>query len=164
VAGVVGEVDQGVAQLLVAGPAELDHPAPAGGDGDRHRPGERGQAVVVGEPGPHVAELAQQGRGSHAVAGLGQAGEDGRVGVDLQALDDLGLQLAFLTGGDLDGVQQGSDTHHPTGRLGRADPRQGAVWMRPSRVVTGVRPRSWRRRGNAASLAWVRVAAAWLVG
>ena len=30
-----------------------------------------------------------------AVAGLGQAGEDRLVGVDLQAFDDLGLQLAF---------------------------------------------------------------------
>jgi hypothetical protein len=44
------------------------------------------------------------------------------VGVDLQALDDLGLQLAFLAAGDLDGVQQGQHADRPSGRLGRADP------------------------------------------
>jgi hypothetical protein len=56
------------------------------------------------------------------VAGPGQAGEDVLVGVDLQALDDLGFQLAFLAAGDLDGVQQGQHADRPSGRLGRADP------------------------------------------
>ena len=43
------------------------------------------------------------------------------VGVELQALDDLGFQLAFLAAG-LDGVQQGQHADRPSGRLGRADP------------------------------------------
>jgi len=44
------------------------------------------------------------------------------VGVELQALDDLGFQLAFLAAG-LDGVQQGQHADRPSGRLGRAGSR-----------------------------------------
>jgi hypothetical protein len=53
------------------------------------------------------------------VAGPGQAGEDVLVGVDLQALDDLGFQLAFLAAGDLDGVPQAStQTARPAASAG----------------------------------------------
>ena len=103
-------------------PSGTDHPAFARGDGDRRGPTLGGQGFLGREAGAHVAELGQQRRRPDPVAGPGQAGEDVLVGVDLQALDDLGFQLAFLAAGDLDGVQQGQHADRPSGRLGRADP------------------------------------------
>jgi hypothetical protein len=70
--GVVGEVDQDVAQLLVAGRPEPDRAGLARGAGDWGDAAKGGQGVVVGEAGADVADLGQQPGGTHAVASLGQ--------------------------------------------------------------------------------------------
>jgi hypothetical protein len=98
------------------------------------------------------------------VAGLGQVGEDVLVGVDLQALGDVGLQVWFAAVGEFDRVPSAStQTARPAASTGLM-PAAGAVWMRPSSSARGLRPLECRRRRNASSRALVSSAAARLVG
>ena len=60
VAGVTGEVHDRGAQLLVTGKAEHDLLVLARLPGRWGRPGQGGQRLGVGEPGPAVADLGQQ--------------------------------------------------------------------------------------------------------
>ena len=63
VSGVVGEVDEGVAEFLVGGPAESDGVCILpDGSGDRGDAGEGGEGFLVGESGADVADLGQQQR------------------------------------------------------------------------------------------------------
>src|SRR3954471_19741044 len=117
VTGVGGEVADGVAQLLVRGPAEADGLDPArlaGGGGD---PGQAGQGVGGGEAAAGVADLGEQTGGAHG-ARAGQAGEDVTVGVQGQLLADPGGQGLDLGGQGLDLGGQGSQHGHE--RQGRA--------------------------------------------
>src|SRR4029453_9098525 len=91
VSGVVCEVDDCVAELLVGGPSESDRVGFAGCAGDRCDAGQGGQGFLVGEPGADVADLGQQQGCADAVAGLGQAGEDVGVGGGAAAVDGGGL-------------------------------------------------------------------------
>jgi hypothetical protein len=79
VAGVAGEVGEGIAQLLVGGPAEGDGPDLAGLSGGGRDTGQGGEAVAGGEPAACVADLGEQPGGADA-ARAGQGLEDGRVG------------------------------------------------------------------------------------
>src|SRR5215472_5748671 len=108
-AGVAGEVGDGVAELLVAGPAEPDGADLAGLAGGRRDPGQAGQRLRSREAGPAVADLGEQPGGADA-AGAGQAGEDVLVGVQRELLADLGGQgLDLLGEGDQDGQQGAGD-------------------------------------------------------
>jgi len=64
VAGVAGEVGDGVAELLVAGPAEGDGAHFAGLAGGGCGAGEAGQGVGGGEPGAAVADLGEETGGA----------------------------------------------------------------------------------------------------
>jgi hypothetical protein len=74
------------------------------------------------------------------VAGSGQRGEDVLVGMELQALDELGLQRSFLAGAGLDGLQQGQHTDGPPGRLDRAGPGRRGGLDAAEQDLDGVRP------------------------
>ena len=141
VAGVVGEVDQGVPELLVGGPAEA-----------RPRWSSCRWLLVTGAAPARAARdsssgkrartspsSAEQGRGSDPVAGLGQAGEDVGVGVGLQAFDDLGFQLALLAADGLDGVAAAPARRRPSavGFGGGQIPAGGAVVDAGEQVVDG---------------------------
>jgi hypothetical protein len=91
VAGVAGEVADGVAELLVGGPAEVGEGGLAGLAGGGGDAGQADQRFGGGEPGPAVTDLGEQPGGAHG-AGAGQRGEDGRVGVQGELLGDLGIQ------------------------------------------------------------------------
>src|SRR6266536_685570 len=101
VAAVGGEVDDRLAQLLVAGPAEADLGVAAGLAGRGRGAGERGQAVGGGEAAAGVADLDQELGGADA-AGSGQGLEDLPVGVQRELIGELCVE-----GGDLgaDGTQ-----------------------------------------------------------
>lgn len=88
---VVGEVDDRVAQLLVAGEPERDRVELAGPAGGGRDPGQGGERVVGGEPVARVTDLGEQGRGTHDPA-LGQRGEDVGVGVKLELFADLAFE------------------------------------------------------------------------
>ena len=127
VAGVVGDVDQSVAEFLVGGPAEADAGHLAAGFGDGRDSGQGGEGLLVGEPGAVVADLGEQGRGPDAMAGAGQAGEDVGVGVGVEAFDDLGPELAFLAVDSFDGAQQRQDGNGAALGLLGTDPGRGRV-------------------------------------
>src|SRR5215467_2828372 len=113
--GVAGEVADGVAELLVGGPAEPDGTvlaglASAGGDA-----GQAGQGIRGREAGAAVADLSQQAGGADA-AGAGKAGEDMGVGVQGELLVD-------LLGEDLDLLDQGAQGgQEGTGDVGLGSP------------------------------------------
>ena len=83
--GVAGEVADGVAELLVGGPAEADRTEPAGLASAGRDAGEAGQGVGGREASAAVADLGQQAGGADP-AGAGQAGEDVGVGVQRELL------------------------------------------------------------------------------
>src|SRR5512147_3050150 len=64
-AAVGGEVADRVAQLFVGGPAEPDGARPAGLAGGGGDPGQAGQRLWGGDPGPAVADLGEQPGGAH---------------------------------------------------------------------------------------------------
>ena len=61
------------------------------------------------------------------MAGFGQAGEDVRVGVGVEAFDDLGLEFAFLSSDGLDGAQQRGHADGVSVCLGRGQSCGGGV-------------------------------------
>ena len=83
VAAVAGEVTYGVAEVFVAGPAEIDNAAFAGLAGGWGNPGQADQRVRGGKAAAAVADLGQQPGGANPSA-AGQAGEDLLVGVHLK--------------------------------------------------------------------------------
>ena len=89
VPGAGGEVAGGVAELAAGRPPELDRGMLAGLAGDRCNPGQPGQRLRVGEPGPAVPDLGQQPRRAQR-ARARQGGEDVPVGVGGQLPGDLG--------------------------------------------------------------------------
>src|ERR1022692_1452332 len=91
VAGVAGEVAQGVAQLLVGSPAERDGLDLARLPGGGRDVGEAGVGVGGGEPGAGVADLGEHPCGADG-ARAGQGREHRRVGVDGELLADAGGQ------------------------------------------------------------------------
>ncbi len=97
VPGVAGEVADGVAELAADRPPEGVRDVGAGLAGDRGDPGEGGQGLRVGEPGPAVTGLGQQ-PGSAQHARPRQGGEDVRVRVGGQLDADPGLQDLGLGG------------------------------------------------------------------
>ena len=102
VAGVGGEVGEGVAELFVAGPAEADRaefPGLAGGGGGA---GQAGQGFGGGQSGAAVADLGEQAGGADS-SGAGQAGEDAGVGVRVELVVDLGRECLDL---GVQGLQQ----------------------------------------------------------
>jgi hypothetical protein len=127
VSGVVGEVDDRVAELLFACVAEADGVHLAAGPGDGGDAGEGGEGLLVGEAGAEVADLGEQRGGTYAVAGFGEAGEDVRVGVRVEVFDDLGLQFAFLPPEGCDGAQQGQDAGGAAVGLDGAQPCGGRL-------------------------------------
>ena len=109
VSGVGGEVDHGVAQLFVTGPAESDGAQFAGLAGRGCYAGQAGQRFGGGELGAAVADLGQKPRGSDAAA-AGQAGEDVGVCVCSELLVDLGREcLDLLDQGSQQGDVAGGD-------------------------------------------------------
>src|ERR1700722_7702378 len=109
VARVAGEVGDGVAELLVAGPAEGDCAHLAGLAGGGRGAGQAGEGLGGGEPGAAVADLGQEAGGTDGTR-AGQAGEDVAVGVGGQLRADLGGQDPDLLGqGDQDGTQRAGD-------------------------------------------------------
>src|SRR5579872_3604821 len=109
VAGVAGEVGDGVAELLVTGPAEGDGAYFAGLAGGGRGAGEAGEGLGGGEPGAAVADPGEQAGGADG-SRAGQRGEDVRVGVQGELLADLLGQCLDLAGqDDQDGVQGAGD-------------------------------------------------------
>jgi len=117
-----GEVADGVAELLVNGPAEGDGlllAGLAGGGGDS---GQADQRFGVGEAGAAVADLGQQSGGADG-ARAGQAGEDLGIGVQRELLGDLRLQCLDLFD------QAGQHGQEGAGGVGRPRRwRHGAHW------------------------------------
>src|SRR3990172_4157953 len=113
VAGVIGEVHHGLAQLLVTGPPEVHRAVLAGGAGDRRSAGKGDQRLRVGEALAHISDLGEQRRGSHAAAGPGKTREDRGVGVDLEPLHHLSLELPGPALAGLDRIDQGKDAGRP---------------------------------------------------
>ena len=87
--GFGGEGGDGVAQLLVAGPADPDGPESAGLPGGGGCADQAGQRCGRGEAGSAVADLGQE-PGCPEAAGPGQAGEDVGVGVVIELPVDQG--------------------------------------------------------------------------
>src|SRR5579862_8940627 len=106
VAGAVGEVAPGVAEVAVDVPAEAVAEVAAGAAGDGGDAGDAGQGGGVGVAGAAVAGLGEQPGGAQD-AGPGQGGEDVRVGVGVQ----LGGDLAFQ------GLDPGGQVGHGAGQL-----------------------------------------------
>ena len=105
-AAVAGEVGDGVAELLVAGPSEADavaFPGRAGAGGDA---GQAGQGLGAGEAGAAVTDLAEQ-PGSADGPGARQAGEDQVVVVGRELLADLLLEGGGLLAQDPQGREVG---------------------------------------------------------
>src|SRR5580704_5298846 len=128
-AGVAGEVGDGIAELLVAGPAEPDGADLAGLAGGRCRSSQAGQRFGGGEAGAAVADLGEQPGGADA-SGAGQAGEDVLVGVQGELLADLSGQGFDLLGeGDQHGQQRAGDVGFGgavlAGRAARGRPQPG---------------------------------------
>src|SRR5579875_3172711 len=98
--GVAGEVADGVAELLVGGPAEADGTVLARLASARRDAGQAGQGLRGREASAAVADLGQQAGGADG-AGAGKAGEDVGVGVQGELLFD-------LLGKDLDLLHQGA--------------------------------------------------------
>jgi hypothetical protein len=109
VARVGGEVGDGAAELLVAGPAEAGGVHFAELAGGRHSAGEAGQRSGGRERGAAASDLSEQPGGPDG-AGAGQRGEDVRVGMQGQLLGDLlGQCLDLLDQGGQDGEQGPGD-------------------------------------------------------
>src|ERR1035438_5654395 len=125
---VLGEVEDGVAQLLVAGPAEGDHVQLARAPRRGHRAGEGGQGFRAGEAGSAVADLGQQGSSADA-AGAGQALEDETVGMEGELLTDLRLQRGDLGEQGAQYPDQGQG-HRGLG-LGRGPVQAGGSTLEP---------------------------------
>ena len=137
-AGVAGEVGDGVAELLVAGPAEADGADLAGLAGGGCGAGEAGQRFGGGEAGAAVADLGEQAGGADS-AGAGQRGEDVRVGVQGELLGDLPGQGLDLLG------EGGQDAEQGAGDAGLAGPSlpvapRGAAVRRACRTAGSVWP------------------------
>jgi hypothetical protein len=113
VAAVVGEVDDRVAQLLVAREPERDRVQLPGAAGGGRDPGQGGQRVVGGEASAGVTDLGQQGGGAHDPA-FGQRGEDVRVGVELELFADLVFEQVDAAVEVPDRLEQGAGDQ-PTG-------------------------------------------------
>src|SRR5215207_4465930 len=97
VAGVSGEVGDGVAELFVAGPAESDRAEFAGLSGRGCGACQAGEGFGGGEAGAAVADLGQQPGGADSAC-AGQAGEDVGVGVRGELVCDLAGQGFDLVG------------------------------------------------------------------
>ena len=98
-AAVLREVDERLAQLLVAGEAERHRPVLAGLAGRGRGPGQTGERLGRGEPLAAVADLGEERRGADP-AGTGQAREEGAVRVPRQLLDDARFEhLGLLVDG-----------------------------------------------------------------
>jgi hypothetical protein len=111
VAGSVGEVADGVAELFADGPAEGDGFVFAGLAGGGCGAGQADQRLGVGEAGAAVADLGEQAGGADG-ARAGQRGEDLAVGVGGELGGDLGFQRFDL------GVQAGQHGGQGAGHLG----------------------------------------------
>jgi hypothetical protein len=90
-AAAVGEVDQPLAQPVVAAPAEHHVVSPTGRAGRGRDAGRGSQGVIGRVAAAGVADLSEQGRGADA-AGAGQAGEYRRIGVRGQGELDARLE------------------------------------------------------------------------
>jgi hypothetical protein len=91
VSAVVGEVDDSLAEPVVAAAAEHDGAGAPRGAGRGGDPGCGGERVLGGEPPAGVPDLSEQGRGAHR-AGAGQAGEHLDVDVRGQRRGDVVLE------------------------------------------------------------------------
>src|SRR5690606_13518618 len=105
VAGVAGEVADGVAVLFVRGPAEADDFDLARLSGRGRDPGQADQAFGCGEAAPGVADLSEQSSGADLSA-AGQAGEDVCVWVQSELFFDLVFQRCDL---GADGLERGDE-------------------------------------------------------
>src|SRR5680860_1417735 len=94
-AAVGGEVDDGVAQFLVTGPAERHDVVAAGLSGGWCGAGEGGEGGFGGEPAAGVADLDQQLGGADLTA-AGQRSEDVAVRVQRELFADLRLEQGDL--------------------------------------------------------------------
>ncbi len=137
-AGVAGEVGDGVAELFVAGPAEGDGSHFAGLAGGGRCASQACEGLGAGEAGAAVADLGEQACGPDS-SGAGQRGEDVRVGVQGKLLADLLGQCPDLLGqGGQDCVQGAGDvglcgavvTSRAAGRGGQAGVQDGGL-VRP---------------------------------
>lgn len=90
-AAAVGEVDDRLAETVVAAAAERDLVGPPGCAGGRCDAGRGGEGVVGGEPGADVTDLGEQGRGPDG-PGTGQAGGHRLIGVGVQRCGDVGFE------------------------------------------------------------------------
>src|SRR5579862_1414924 len=105
VAGIGGEVADGVAEVAVDVPPEVVAEVAARAACDGGDAGDPGQRPGVGVAGPAVAGLGEQPGGAHR-AGPGQAGEDVRVGVGGELGGDVFLQGLDAGGQAGDGAGQ----------------------------------------------------------
>jgi hypothetical protein len=106
--------------------------------GSMGRPGQAGQRLGVGEPGPAVADLGQQGGGAHP-ARAGQGGEDGGVGMGAKPLHDLALELLDLGPDGVQGRDQPEGHHGPGFALWAGQPGRASA-RRPSSSAAALRP------------------------
>lgn len=90
-AAAVGEVNDSLAQAVVAAAAEGDVVGPARRPGGRGDAGRGGEGVVGGEAGADVADLGEQGRGPDG-PGAGKAGEHRLIGVRVKRCGDVGIE------------------------------------------------------------------------
>src|SRR5262249_31473258 len=89
------EVADGVAEFLVAAPAERDGAVSTAGSGGGGDAGEAGERFGVGEPVAAVADLGDEGGGADGGA-AGQGTEDVGVGVGVEQFVEASLELVEL--------------------------------------------------------------------
>ena len=137
--GVLGKVDQGLAQLLVACPAEGDDVVLARGTRRGHCASQCGQGLGAGKASPAVADLGQQRRCAHG-ASPRQALEDGSIGMQGQLFTDVGLELGDLCHQCAKHAYQAQRDHHQ-----RVSSWSAHAWRR--------RPKTLQQLGGRAAAA-----------
>ncbi len=134
---VLREVDEGIAELLVAGEAEGDREVLPRLPGGRCGPGEAGERLGRREALADVTDLRQQGRCPH-LARPRQAAEDGPVGMELELLGDPGLELGHLVTDGEQGPDERARDRCPRLGLGTGHPERCGLES-PAQLL-GARP------------------------
>ena len=147
-AAVAGEVADGVAQLLVAGPAEADGAALAGLAGAGSDAGQAGEGCGGGEASPAVPDFGEQPGGAHG-ARAREAGEEVLVGVRGELLADLLLECGDLLTQSAQGRDVGQCDVAAGLSFASAGPR-GAASRRACSVSGLVRPEYRTARSQCA--------------
>ena len=160
-AGVVGEAGDGCAEAVIAGPAEDDAAALAGGDGDGSDAGLGGELLGGGEALADVAELGKDLGGADA-PGAWEGHDDAAVGELSDGVLDAPVSVASWLDQGLQDGDQGADELAFGFRFGWRGQAAGAACRRASNSAGGApaavgmlgagrRPSASRRAGAALS-------------